>query len=233
MSRQESIEHSGGINPENITGIAARWFALPVYVDLPPEEDQRVERLSELEGDVKEFIERHQEEVRALITANREVDALRLINERLAQIDSLFSGDAATTARVYILRRRAYTQEYLATKGGYSQLPLGNPTRSACFLAAASDYMQADLMVGCVTDYALRVSECFGGARARELQIAALQKVFSGFNGNVVLMEKGGVNDVMLEDLVRRSTETTVLGNVPGGGEAKVIKGKLPEARNN
>ena len=231
MTRLESGSDFGNIDLEAATDVANRWFQLPAYTEVPKDVLERLKHLTELQGPVKDFVDQHLADVKALLEQSGYNEALVLINQGLSEIDTRFAGDDSITARVFTLRRRAYIKEANATFGELSKFPLGNTERNSCFISAAADYMQADLELGSMSDFALRVSECFGGARLGKYQVMALQKALGD---NVMLVSKdSGADMVALSDLMRRATETVEIGEVPGGGKAKIVSGKLPDSRTN
>lgn len=233
MANAEFQHYFGHFNPEEAREITDRWLNLPPYVHLPEGELQRTKSLVELQGNVEVFVEQQRQDMIPLVKGDQHFDALDLINQRLADAERMFSGDELLTARVFTLRGRAYIKEHLATFGGYSKLERDHPFRTVCFLTSAIDYMQADLELGCVTDYGLRISECFGGVGIGKLQMAALEKCFGGLE-NVTLIGRNDPNAmIMVSDLLRRATETIDLGQVPGGGSAVVIKGEYPDSQLN
>lgn len=232
MANSEFEQYFGHFNPEEATNVADRWFNSPTYVQLPQVEHQRFKALTELAGDVKLFVEQTTNNANELVKAKRQFEALDLVDQRLKEAERVFEGDNLLTARRYALYRRGYVQEHLATFGSYSKLPLGDPMRTVCFLSAARDYMLADLELGCVTDYGLRVSECFGGARNGDLQMAALGKCFNGLD-NVTLVHSKSPDRVIVKDLERRATEIIEIGEVPGGGSARIIHGEYPDPKLN
>ena len=199
MIGAEFQQYFGRFNPDEATDVADRWFNSPTYVQLPELEHQKVKALTELTGDVKLFVEQTINNANELVKAGRQFDALDLVDQRLKHAETTFSGDDLLTARRYAFYRRGYVQEHIATFGAYSKLPLGDPMRTVCFLSAARDYMLADLELGCVTDYGLRVSECFGGARNGQVQMAALDKCFGGLG--VTLVHSKSPDMIIVKDL--------------------------------
>lgn len=232
MANGEFEQYFGHFNPEEATDVADRWFNSPTYVQLSEVEHQRLKALTELTGDVRLFVEQTTNDANELVKADRQFEALDLIDQRLKEASAVFSGDNLLTARRYAFYRRGYVQEHLATFGYYSKLPLGDPMRTVCFLSAGRDYMLSDLELGCVTDYGLRVSECFGGARNGELQMAALGKCFGGLE-NISLVHGKSPDMVIVKDLEKRATETVEKGEVPGGGRARIISGEYPSPQVN
>lgn len=232
MASNEFQQYFGNFNADQATEVADRWFNAPTYVELPKEENQRFKALTELTGDVKLFVEQTTNNANELVKAERQFEALDLVDQRLKEAEKVFEGDDLLTARRYTFYRRSYVQEHLATFGSYSKLPLGDPMRTICFLSAARDYMLADLELGCVTDYGLRVSECFGGARNGNAQMAALDKCFGGL-GDVTLVHGKSPDMIIVKDLERRATETVEIGEVPGGGSARIISGEYPDPKLN
>lgn len=232
MTNGEFQQYFGHFGHEETQEVTDRWLALPILVRLPEVDVERAKVLVELQGSVEVFVEQHRKDIIPLVKEDRHFEALDLIDRRLAETEAMFSGNDLLTARIYTLRRRGYIQEHLATYGGYSQLELGHPFRTVSFLSAARDYMQADLELGCITDYALRVSECFGGARIGTLQRSALTKFFGGHE-NVTLISKDSTDLVILQDLIRRATKITPIAPVPGSIDAIHIQGELPDPQRN
>lgn len=220
-------------NPEVAAGIADRWFAMPTYVQLDRVVLNRVESLVELRGVVEEFVEHHWQAVNLLTKARRHFEALDFINERLNIAEREFSGDDLITARVYTYRGRGFIQEHLATFGDYSKLELGNTMRTTAFLSAAQDYILADLELGCVTDYGARISECYGGAQInRGVRMAVLAKLF-GSTDRVTLVDKNSIDMILVQDLFRRAVDQRDAGEVPGGGQIKIVSINQPDSRVN
>lgn len=228
----EFEQYFGHFNPKEAADVVDRWFNSPTYIQLPDIEHDRAKALTELSGNVKIFANETTHNANDLAKAGRELDALDFIDQRLTEAERVFRGDDLLTARRYAFYRRGYVQEHLATFGSYSKLPLGDPMRTICFLSAARDYMLADLELGCVTDYGLRVSECFVGARNGDAQMAALDKFFGGL-GDIMPVNKNSPDMVIVKDLERRATERIDLGEVPGGGSARIISGEYPDPKLN
>lgn len=191
---------------------------------------QRAECLVSLQGGVKTFVEQHRQDVMSLTKTHKHFEALRLVNQRLLDLEKIFLGDDVITAKIFTLRRRGWIKEHLATFGEFSRYPLGDTMRTICFAGGAMDYMQADLELGCATDYGMRASECFGGAGMHELAGAAAVKLFGE---NVVIMGANSVDALLVKDMARRAIETTNLGPIPGGIDAKMITVSLPDTRAN
>lgn len=229
----EFQKYFGDFNLEEVGGIANRWLALPTYMQLPDAEIQRAESLVELSGSVQAFTEHHRQAIRPLTKSNRHFEALDLVDERLTTLERGFTGDELITARVFAYRRRGFVQEDLATFGDYSILELGHPMRTTAFLSAARDYMLADLKLGCVTDFGMRVAECAGGARVEELRTAALTKLFGNAQSITLVNANDGGAMAIVGDLLRRAVTRIDMGKNPGGGHTQVIAVKQPDPRIN
>lgn len=223
IDRAEFEQYFSGFNPDEITAVADRWFNTPTYIQIPQEDYERARALMELTGDVKTFTEHTTNVANELAKAGRELESRDFIDQRLIEAEVAFEGDELLTARRYALYRRGYVQEHLATFGVYSKLPVGNRIKTLCFLNAARDYMLSDLELGCVTDYGLRVAECFGGTGNQEMEMMVLRKCIGG---DIMIINKKSSGMIMVQDLKRRATETIDVGEVPGGGDVKIIRGK-------
>lgn len=232
MANGEFQQYFGHFNPEEARETTDRWLSMPILVRLPEEGIQRAKAIVELKGSIEVFVEQHRQDIIPLVKSGDHFGAIDLINQRLADTQEIFSGDELLTARIYTLRRRGYIQEHLATYGDYSNHERSHPVRTVCFLSAAKDYMQADLELGCISDYALRISECFGGAGIGDLQRGALTKFFGGHE-NVTLIHKNSPDMIVLQDLMRRATKITDIAPVPGSLDAIMIEGKLPDIKLN
>ena len=230
MVSPEFGEYFSNIDPETITKVTADWFQLPVYTQIPIVARERLNVLTKLQGDVKGFIEQGSLQAKGLVNEGRHSEALLFMDHRLELVGSTFTGDEAITARIYTLRRRAYVKEHLATSGEFSKLPSGTPGRTLCFASAAQDYMQADLELGSVSDFALRISECFGGAGLHTTQMSAIQKVLGD---NVTVIRRGSPGEVVVKDLERRATEIIDLSDKGPVKSFKIVSGTLPDPKSN
>lgn len=230
MIASEFQQHFGNITSDNFSEIAAKWFQLPVYTELPPKLLTRAKSLTHLNGAVKTFVEQHRLAVVPLAQSDSHFEALRLANQRLVDAERIFLGDDLITARIFTFRRRGWIKEHLSTFGEFSKYPLGDSMRTISFVGGAMDYMQADLELGCASDYGMRASECLGGAGMHKLATAAIVKLFGE---NVIIMGANSVDALIIKDLARRAIETTIFGPVPGGRDAKMITVRNPNTELN
>lgn len=230
MHTTEFQQHFGNITSEGFSRVTVNWLQLPAYPELPADLLAKAKILTEPQGAVGAFIEQHRQAVGALVKENKHFEAMGLVDQRLGEIEKIFLGDDLITARIFTYRRRGWIKEQLATFGEMSHYPLGDSMRTLCFIGGAMDYMQGDLELGCVTDYAGRAAECFGGAGMHELQAAALVKLFGR---NVIIAGVDSMEAMTAQDIVRRAIETKNIDSIPGGGEAKIVTAIMPNPQLN
>lgn len=230
MVTSEFQQHFGNITAENFSAITAKWLDIPAYPELSTGLRVRAEKLTHLEGAVGVFVDHHKQAVSALVKQNQYFEALKLVDQRLEDAERMFAGDDLITARIFTHRRRGWIKEHWASIGELSKYPLGDSMRTLCFVGGAMDYMQADLELGCVTDYAGRISECFGGAGMYDLQGAAIVKLFGE---NAVIVGANSIDALIIRDMASKAIETKNIGSVPSGGDAKIITIPVPNPQLN
>lgn len=211
-------------NPDRFRAIFSQWIAMPRY-DPSNEDYSLLTAISDPKRTPE--IERFLGGVRARVSKKLDTynydDAVDLLTDAFQESNRQFSGDHVTSVQRFIWYRTGFVHEHRATYGDLSKKPLGDRNRTACFLKAASCYMQADVLLGYVSDYAGRVFESLGGAGPLYGEFAgrAIQKLLGQ---DVVIV---GSNDpggqAVAKDLKRRSNDTRK-GLVPGGGDVSFVR---------
>lgn len=213
-----------------------RWLNTPTYGQVSETEREvlsgRIDVKLHPKG--RELIHQIKDKVRNCREAKDYRLGIEIVTQALETEIERLPKDDQDAARRMLLFEKGHLHECRATFE-MEKAPLSDPRRKAQFFQAVESYMDADLQVkgGLVTDYALRLSEAAGGAELPDLQIAALAKAFG--NNNFVLVGKGDAGaGAITQDLMRRSTDTTVLGHVPGGGDATLYSDiHLPDKNSN
>lgn len=221
-------------SPDRFRTVFSQWISMPRYD--PHNEDYSL-LTSIADSKRTPEIERFLGEIRAKVSKKLEHHdydgATSALSEAFQESNKLFTGDHITTVQRFIWYRAGFVHEHRATYGDLSKRPLGDRDRTACFLKAATCYMQTDIPLGYVSDYAGRVFESLGGAGPLYGEFAgrAIQKLF-GQDVTVVGPDDPGGRAV-IQDLKRRSKDIRK-GIVPGGGDMTFVnRDDLPPANSN
>lgn len=228
---QKTIEESC---PDSFRTVFSQWVSMPRY-DPKNEDYSLITVISDPKRtpEIENFLRQVRGEVKIKLNSKDYEGAINVLTQAFQESSKQFSGDLVTTVQRFLWFRAGFVHEHRATYGDLSQKPLGDTERTAAFLTAATCYMQSDIALGYVSDYAARVSESLGGAGPLYGRFAGqtIRKLF----GDEVLVV--GPDDpsgqAIAQDLGRRSQDTRK-GLVPGGGDVKIIrKANLPPVNSN
>lgn len=228
---RQSIETS---SPDRFRAIFSQWISMPRY-DPGNEDYSLLESISDPKRSpaVEAFLTKLREDVGKRIESDDYGKAVDILANAYEQAVQNFSGDLITTLHRFIWYRSGFVHEHRATYGDLSKKPLGDKDRTACFLKAATCYMQADIVLGYVSDYGLRVSESLGGAGPLygEFSMRAITKLFG--NDVIVIGPNDNAGRAAVKDLKRRSKNVRK-EIVPGGGDMHLVsKEDLPPEDSN
>ncbi|CAN5195809.1 hypothetical protein BH09PAT2_BH09PAT2_05040 [soil metagenome] len=137
------------------------------------------------------------------------------IEATLAQVPILADADQLP-ARRRLFYKKGRNFEAHATNT-LNTIPLEDPKRAQYFYQAIEAYTEADLITGYLTDYAMRVAECSGGAGLMEVHNALINKIF-GSNATIVSPASDASTKIMVQDLIKKSRPLIVgNSNIKGG----------------
>lgn len=165
--------------PETLDLIRA-WFRMETYTGL---NRQEVDSISErwrraTTPELKVFL--HAQDVLSLAEAGQIQAAIVLATQKLEEVGERFNGDTARAGRFVYYRTRAQVRDNFAENGPLSRRSRGDLTRSYWHLAAAFDYIRADLEYERVSGLAYKASDCFAAAGMARLQRIAFLKAVQG-----------------------------------------------------
>lgn len=148
--------------------VARNWFHLPVFTGLSDEEIRSMNQRWKIKNfpDLERFLDAGV--LLELAQKGQVARAVNLATAKISEIEERFNEDEARAGKFVYYRVRAQIQDYHAEYGTLSTRPRGDLPRSYWHLAAAFDFMRADLQYG--------VSECFGAAGMGKLQKLAFLK---------------------------------------------------------
>lgn len=110
---------------------------------------------------------------------NREAFAVNKLTSALEEINEIFSRNECVAVKAYLYAQRGYFKERRATYGDLAQLPKNHKLRVLCYLSAAADYMQHDIIGEYGPSQGVRIFEAMGGAGLGIRRTLALEKFFS------------------------------------------------------
>lgn len=221
-------------NPDKFRSAFGQWISMPCYSP----NSHKFEVLSTIcdpkrTPQVESFLTDVRARVKGQLDESDHEGAVNVLTDAYQRATKEFQGDVVTTVHRHIYFRTGFVYEYKATYGDLSHRPLGDRQRTECFLKAATCYMNADIIVGHVSDYAARVAESLGGAGELygSYQTQAIRKLFG--ENVIVVGSNNPAGQVIAKDLERRSKDVQK-GIVPGGGNASFVsKEDLPDGNNN
>lgn len=228
---KNTIEES---SPDRFRAVFSQWISMPCYSS-DNEDYSLLTALSDPKRtpEIEKFLGGVRAKVHNELDSHDYEGAINILTNAFQEASQQFTDDHVTTVQRFIWYRAGFVHEHRATYGDLSKHPLGDNDRTACFLKAATCYMQADLLLGYVSDYAGRVAESLGGAGALYGSFAgkAIQKLF-GDNTLIIDPDDAG-GQAMVQDLKRRSKDTRK-GLMPGGGDVSFVSGDdLPSTNSN
>lgn len=227
----KTIEESSS---DKFRAVFSRWISMPRYE--PANEDYSLLKAisnPKRTPEIEKFLGGIRAKVKKELDDKDYEGVVNVLTYAFQESTQRFGGDQITTVQRFVWYRAGFVHEHRATYGDLSKKPLADKERTACFLKAATCYMQADLPLGYVSDYACRVAESLGGAGALYGSFAgkAIQKLFG--DDTLVISKNDPGGEAMVQDLKRRSKDIQK-GLVPGGGDIHLIsRDDLPPKNSN
>lgn len=227
----KTIKESG---PDRFQAVFSQWASMHRY-DPNSKDFSRIQTLSDPKRtpEIEKFLGAVRANVKKELDSGDYESAINVLTQAFKESSEQFSGDFITTVQRFLWFRAGHVHEHRATYGDLSKKPYGDTDRTASYLIAATCYMQADIALGYVSDYAVRVSESLRGAGPLYGSFAGnATRKFSG-QDVVIIGPDDPAGQVIALDLVRRSKDTRE-GLVPGGGDVNLISNKdLPPDKSN